>query len=69
MHRGKAAKIAKKKADKEGLVHATSADEEEQDSESESESEESEEDPHQEDICAGLLKGRVSKKLVKAESF
>ena len=36
--------------------------------ESESEAEEIEEEPPQEDMCAGLFKGCVSKKLVKAES-
>ena len=45
----------------------TSDDEDEQ--ESASESEECEEDPPQEDVCAGLFKGCVSKNLVKAECF
>ena len=41
----------------------------EDESESESEAEDSEEDLLQEDMCAGLFKGCVSKKLVKADSF
>ena len=41
----------------------------EDESESESEAEDSEEDPPHEDMCAGLFKGCVSKKLVKAERF
>jgi len=61
----KAAKAEKKKADK--LVVPETSDEE---VESESEAEENDEDPPpQEDMCAGLFKGCVSKKLVKAESF
>jgi hypothetical protein len=60
----KAAKVAKK-ADKY-MVPETSEDE---GTESESEAEDSEEDPPQEDMCAGLFKGCVSKKLVKAEGF
>ena len=60
----KAAKVVKK-ADKY-MVPETSEDE---GTESESEAEDSEEDPPQEDMCSGLFKGCVSKKLVKAESF
>ena len=41
----------------------------EDESSSESEAEDSEEEPPHEDMCAGLFKGCVSKKLVKAESF
>ena len=58
----KAANVARK-ADKV-IVPETSEDE----SESKSEAEYSEEEPPQEDMGAGLFKGCVSKKLVKAES-
>ena len=58
----KAAKAAKKA---EVIVPETSEDE----SSAESEAEDSEEEPPHEDMCAGLFKGCVSKRLVKAESF
>ena len=45
------------------MVPETSNDE----VESESEAEQSEDEPPQEDMCAGLFKGCVSKKLVNAE--
>jgi hypothetical protein len=61
----KAAKKVKKADD--FVVPETSSEDEA--SEAESEAEDSEEDPPQEDMCAGLFKGCVSKKLVKAESF
>jgi hypothetical protein len=59
----KAAKAARKK--KVEIVPETSDEE----SSAESEAEDSEEEPPHEDMCAGLFKGCVSKKLVKAESF
>ena len=60
----KAAKAARGK--KVEIVPETESDE---DSTDESEAEDSEEEPPMEDMCAGLFKGCVSKKLVKAESF
>ena len=64
---GKKKGAKKVKKTDEFLVPETSSEDEA--SEAESEAEDSEEDPPREDMCAGLFKGCVSKKLVKAESF